>query len=299
MTKTSASHQITTQYESNAAFEARLRKRITKLILFSTASLVAVLFGFPMYFMVASSFKAESEILATPFRWLPEEFMGFTHYERAFDIAPIGQWYVNSVFIAVVQVGTAIFFGAMAGYGFAKFSFRGKRLLFALILSIMAVPFQILLIPLFVLVRQFGWQNSYPGLIVPGLLSAFGVFMLRQFAYSIPDELLDAARIDGASEFRIFMRIALPLLAPASASLAIILFLFSWNNFLWPLVVVQDRNLLTLPVGMTVFSQPYRGDPIVGPAMAVSTLATLPVALLFIFFQRYFIAGMMVSGIKG
>ncbi len=299
MTKTSASHQITTQYESNAAFEARLRKRITKLILFSTASLIAVLFGFPMYFMVASSFKAESEILATPFRWLPEEFMGFTHYERAFDIAPIGQWYVNSVFIAVVQVGTAIFFGAMAGYGFAKFSFRGKRLLFALILSIMAVPFQILLIPLFVLVRQFGWQNSYPGLIVPGLLSAFGVFMLRQFAYSIPDELLDAARIDGASEFRIFMRIALPLLAPASASLSIILFLFSWNNFLWPLVVVQDRNLLTLPVGMTVFSQPYRGDPIVGPAMAVSTLATLPVALLFIFFQRYFIAGMMVSGIKG
>ena len=299
MTKTSASHQITTQYESNAAFEARLRKRITKLILFSTASLVAVLFGFPMYFMVASSFKAESEILATPFRWLPEEFMGFTHYERAFDIAPIGQWYVNSVFIAVVQVGTAVFFGAMAGYGFAKFSFHGKRLLFALILSIMAVPFQILLIPLFVLVRQFGWQNSYPGLIVPGLLSAFGVFMLRQFAYSIPDELLDAARIDGASEFRIFMRIALPLLAPASASLSIILFLFSWNNFLWPLVVVQDRNLLTLPVGMTVFSQPYRGDPIVGPAMAVSTLATLPVALLFIFFQRYFIAGMMVSGIKG
>ena len=291
--------RIARQYESNAAFETRLRKRITKLILLSVAIWVAVLFGFPMYFMGVSAFKAESEILATPFRWLPEEFVGAAHYERAFDIAPIGQWYANSVFIAAVQVGASIFFGAMAGYGFAKFSFRGKRLLFGLILSIMAVPFQILLIPLFVLVRQFGWQDSYAGLIVPGLLSAFGVFMMRQFAYSIPDELLDAARIDGAGEFRIFMLIALPLLAPASASLAIILFLFSWNNFLWPLVVVQDPNLLTLPVGMTVFSQPYRGDPIVGPAMAVSTLATLPVALLFIFFQRYFIAGMMVSGIKG
>ena len=286
-------------YESNAAFEARLRKRITTLILFSTGALVALIFGFPMYFMAVSAFKAESEILATPFRWLPEQFVGLEHYARAFEIAPIGHWYFNSVFVAALQVSAAIFIGAMAGYGFAKFQFRGKRILFGLILSIMAVPFQILLIPLFVLVRQFGWDDSYAGLIMPGLISAFGVFMMRQFAYNIPDELLDAARIDGAGEFRIFMLIALPLLAPAAASLAIILFLFSWNNFLWPLVVARDRSLLTLPVGMTVFSQPYRGDPIVGPSMAISTLATLPVSLLFIFFQRYFIEGMMVSGIKG
>ncbi len=286
-------------YESDAAFEARLRKRLAKLIMFSIAALIALIFAFPMYFMVVSAFKGESEILATPFRWLPQEFVGLSHFEEAFEIAPIAQWYVNSVIVAGIQVGVSIFFGAMAGYGFAKFDFRGKRIAFVLILSIMAVPFQILLIPLFVLVRQFGWQDTYAGLIVPGMMSAFGVFMMRQFAYNIPDELLEAARIDGASEFRIFIRIALPLLAPASASLAIILFLFSWNNFLWPLVIVQDRNLLTLPVGMTIFSQPYRGDPIVGPAMAVSMLATMPVALLFIFFQRYFIDGMMVSGIKG
>ena len=293
MTKSSST------YESNSAFEARLRKRIVKLILLSTAILVALLFGFPLYFMAVSAFKAESEILATPFRWLPQQFVGLAHYIRAFDIAPIGRWYFNSVFVAAVQVAAAIFFGAMAGYGFAKFQFRGKRILFALVLSIMAVPFQILLIPLYVEIRQLGWHNTYAALIVPGLLSAFGVFLMRQFAYSIPDELLDAARIDGASEFRIFILIALPLLAPASASLAIILFLFSWNNFLWPLVAVQAPDLKTLPVGMTVFSQPYRGDPIVGPSMAVSTLATLPVALLFIFFQRYFIEGMMVSGIQG
>ena len=209
MRRTGAS-RTTMPYESNAAFEARLRKRITRLILLSTAILVAVLFGFPMYFMVVSAFKAESEILATPFRWLPEEFVGIAHYEQAFDIAPIGQWYAKSVFIAAIQVGASIFFGAMAGYGFAKFQFRGRRLLFALILSIMAVPFQILLIPLFVLVRQFGWQDSYAGLIVPGLLSAFGIFMMRQFAYSIPDELLDAARIDGASEFRILCGLPCP-----------------------------------------------------------------------------------------
>lgn len=288
-----------TPYESDAAFETRLRKRISKLILFSTAALVALLFGFPMYFMTVSAFKSEAEILSTPFNWLPQEFVGISHYESALERAPIAQWYVNSVFIAAVQVSAAIFFGAMAGYGFAKFHFRGKRILFALILSIMAVPFQILLIPLYVEIRHFGWHNTYAGLIVPGLMSAFAVFMMRQFALSIPDELLDSARIDGASEFRIFIFIAMPLLAPASASLAIILFLGSWNNFLWPLVVAQDRNLWTLPVGMTVFSQPYRGEPSIGPSMAVSSLATLPVALLFIFFQRYFIEGMMVSGIKG
>ena len=289
----------TTPYESDAAFEARLRKRIRKLILFSTAALIAILFGFPMYFMAVSSFKAEAEILSTPFSWLPQEFAGLQHFAGAFERAPIGQWYVNSVFIAAVQVAVGIFFGAMAGYGFAKFQFRGKKILFALILSIMAVPFQILLIPLYVEIRHFGWHNTYAGLIVPGMLSAFAIFLMRQFALSIPDELLDSARIDGASEFRIFISIALPLLAPASASLAIILFLASWNNFLWPLVVAQDRNLWTLPVGMTVFSQPYRGEPSIGPSMAVSTLATLPVALLFLFFQRYFIEGMMVSGIKG
>lgn len=286
-------------YESDAAFEARLRRRLSKLILLSIAAFIALIFFFPMYFMVVSSFKAESEILSTPFRWLPQDFVGLAHYIRAFDLAPIAQWYLNSVVVAGVQVSASIFFGALAGYGFAKFQFWGKRIFFILILSIMAVPFQILLIPLFVLVRQFSWQDSYAGLIIPGMLSAFGVFMMRQFAYGIPDELLEAARIDGASEFRIFLQIALPLLAPASASLAIILFLFSWNNFLWPLVVVQDRGLLTLPVGMTMFSEPYRGDPIVGSAMAVSVLATLPVALLFVFFQRYFINGMMVSGIKG
>ena len=288
-----------TSYESNQQFESRLRKRMSQWALVSAALLVALVFSFPIYFMITSAFKVESEILATPFRWLPETFNGLNHFERAFDIAPIGRWYLNSVIVAAFQVSFSIFFGAMAGYGFAKFQFWGKRFFFLLILSIMAVPFQILLIPLFVLVRQFGWQDSYAGLIAPGLLSAFGVFMMRQFAYSIPNELLDAARIDGASEFGIFRRIALPLLAPAAASLAIILFLFSWNNFLWPLVIVQNRDLLTLPVGMTIFTQPYRGDPVVGPAMAVSIIATLPVAMLFLFFQRYFIDGMMVSGIKG
>ena len=286
-------------YESDWAFEARLRRRIRNLILISVALLISLLFFFPVYLMVSSSFKAEGEIFSIPMHWIPHEFQGFRQYEFAFENTRIERWYINSLFIAAVQTIATVFFGALAGYGFAKFRFPARNILFLFILSIMTVPFQILVIPMFVLVHQLGWHNSYQGLIMPGLISAFGVFMMRQFAYSVPDELLDAARIDGASEFSIFRRIAFPMLKPAAASLAIITFLFSWNSFLWPLVIAQDRDLVTLPVGLTYFSQSLDREPLWAVAMAVSTMATIPVILLFVFFQRYFIEGMMVSGIKG
>ena len=286
-------------YESDWAFEARLRRRIRNLILISVGLLISLLFFFPVYLMFSSSFKSEGEIFAIPMHWIPHEFQGFRQYEFAFENTRLERWYINSLFIAAVQTVATVFFGALAGYGFAKFRFPARNILFLFILSIMTVPFQILVIPMFVLVHQLGWHNSYQGLIMPGLISAFGVFMMRQFAYSIPDELLDAARIDGASEFSIFRRIALPMLKPAAASLAIITFLFSWNSFLWPLVVAQNRDLVTLPVGLTYFSQSLDREPLWAVAMAVSTMATIPVILLFVFFQRYFIEGMMVSGIKG
>jgi ABC-type glycerol-3-phosphate transport system permease component len=201
--------------------------------------------------------------------------------------------------MASIDVVVTVFFSALAGYGFSKFEFKYKKVLFLIVLSTLVVPFQILLIPLYVQVRALGWADSYAGLIIPGIMNAFGVFMMRQFAFNIPNELLDAARIDGAGEFRIFLRIVFPLMAPASASLAIIIFMFSWNNFLWPLVIIQRPEYRTLPVGMTVFTQPFNAAPMWASAMAISTLATLPVALLFIFFQRYFVQGMLVSGIKG
>ena len=201
--------------------------------------------------------------------------------------------------MASVDVVVTVIFSAMAGYGFAKFTFRGQRLMFFFVLAMITVPFQILIVPLYVQVYNYGWADTYAGLIIPGIMNAFGVFMMRQFAYSLPDELLDAARIDGAGELRIFWRIVLPLLAPASASLAVIIFLFSWNNFLWPLIVIRSQQLQTVPVGMTVFTAPHNGQPQWAVSMAVSTLATLPVALLFIFFQRYFVAGLTMSGLKG
>jgi ABC-type glycerol-3-phosphate transport system permease component len=287
-------------YDDRATRQAmRARRFVTRAMLFLIALALAVAFGFPLYFMVTGSFKAEEEILAVPFHWLPEQFQGIAQYQRAFEYQPIARFFFNSALIAAINVVVTVFFSALAGYGFAKFNFRFKQVYFLFVLSTLMVPFQILVVPLYVQMRVFGWTDSYWGLIMPGIMNAFGVFLMRQFAYGIPDELLDAARIDGANEPLIFWRIVFPLLAPASASLAIIIFLFSWNNFLWPLIIAQSQELYTLPVGMQAFSLPYQSRPLWAAAMAVSTLATLPVAVLVLFFQRYFVQGMVLSGLKG
>jgi len=255
------------------------------------------IFFLPVYYMASTSFKAESEVTAIPVHWIPHEFHP-ENYIEAFQVAPFALYFYNSLVVAGVVVLTTLFFSALAGYGFAKFNFPGKNLCFLLVLSTLMIPFQILLIPLYVLVHGLGWTNNYLGLIVPGALSAFGVFLMRQFCQTLPEELLDAARIDGASELSIFVRIVLPLLKPPLASLAIITFLASWNNFLWPLIVVTKGNLFTLPVGMTVFNQPLR-TPYWTYIMAVSTVATLPVVLVFLALQKYFIQGVVLSGMKG
>ncbi len=278
---------------------AALRRRPGRILWLLVALFLAVVFCFPLYFMVSSSFKAEPEVLATPIHWIPHEFQGLRQYQRAFETVPLARYFFNSALMASVDVVVTVIFSAMAGYGFAKFRFPGRRLFFFFVLTTIMVPFQILLVPLFIEVRALGWDDSYAGLIIPGIMNAFGVFMMRQFAYGIPDELLDAARIDGASELRIFWQIVFPLLSSASASLAVIIFLFSWNNFLWPLIIIKSEEITTIPVGITVFTQPHSDQPKWAVAMAVATLATLPVAVLFIFFQRYFIEGFVLSGLKG
>jgi ABC-type glycerol-3-phosphate transport system permease component len=285
--------------QQSTLIDQRLRKRATRVVWFTIALILAISFAFPLYFMFSSSFKAEPEVLANPIHWIPQDFQGLQQFQKGFDAVPLLRYFFNSTLMATIDVIITVFFSALAGYGFAKFQFIGKRFFFFFILSTITIPFQILLVPLFIQIKQLGWDDSYAGLIIPGIMNAFGVFMMRQFAYAIPNELLDAARIDGAGEFRIFWQVVFPLLGPASASLAIIIFLFSWNNFLWPLVVVKSAEYTTLPVGLTVFTQPHSAQPQWAVAMAVATLATLPVALLFVFFQRYFIEGLVLSGIKG
>jgi len=287
---------------SAASIEGWLRLpswRFSTVLWFLVALILALTFFFPVFFMITSSFKAENEIFAMPIHLLPQDFQGFAQYLKAFDQVPLGRFFFNSLLMASIDVVITVIFSAMAGYGFAKFKFRGQRLLFFCVLATITVPFQILIVPLYVQVYNYGWADTYAGLIIPGIMNAFGVFMMRQFAYALPDELLDAARIDGAGELRIFWRVVLPLLAPASASLAVIIFLFSWNNFLWPLIVIRSQQLQTIPVGMVGFIEPHNGQPQWAVSMAVSTMATLPVALLFIFFQRYFVQGLTMSGMKG
>ncbi|HVU10031.1 MAG TPA: carbohydrate ABC transporter permease, partial [Phototrophicaceae bacterium] len=214
----------------------RLHWRPTSIVWFLIALILALTFFFPIFFMVTSSFKGENEIFATPIHLLPQDFQGIDKYIAAFSQIPLARFFFNSFLMASIDVIVTVIFSAMAGYGFAKFKFRGQRFLFFCVLATITVPFQILIVPLYIQVYNYGWADTYAGLIIPGIMNAFGVFMMRQFCYAIPDELLDAARIDGAGELRIFWQIVLPLLAPASASLAVIIFLFSWNNFLWPLI---------------------------------------------------------------
>jgi ABC-type glycerol-3-phosphate transport system permease component len=268
-------------------------------VFLSIALTAALVFAFPLWFMVTSAFKAEPEIQAIPIHWLPHDFQWLAQFKLAGEIAPLWRYFTNSMMFSLVHVAGTVFFGAMAGFGFAKYRFPGRTILFLLVISTLMVPFQILVVPLFIEIKYFGWENSYAGLILPGLINAFGVFMMRQYAEQLPDELLEAARVDGASEPYIFLRIVLPLLAPALVSLGIMVFIWSWGAFLWPLVVVQDRSLYVLSVGLSSYVQAYNSEPTWGAAMAASTIATLPIACLFIFLQRYFIKGLTAAAVKG
>lgn len=270
---------------------------VAKLLLYLALLAGLWLFCIPLYYMLTTSLKAENEVFAIPIHWLPVQFSP-QNYPEAFRVAPFARYFFNSTLVALSTVLTTLFFCTIAGYGLAKYDFPGRNFVFLFILSTMMIPFQVIVIPLYVVVYQLGWTNSYAGLIIPGAMGAFGVFLMRQFALTLPDELLDAARIDGAGEFTILWRIAVPMLRPALATLALLTFIGSWNDFLWPLLVVTKNELFTLPLGMTVFTQPLR-QPYWTYIMAVSTVATLPVVLVFIALQRYFIQGVVLSGMKG
>jgi multiple sugar transport system permease protein len=250
----------------------------------------------PVIWMVLSSLKSNDVIFAIPVQWLPTS-LNWNNYPDAFSAAPFGRYFLNSTVIAAAVTASTVFFGAMAGYGFSKFQFYGRNLLFVLILCTFMIPFPVIMIPLFVLVRNFGWVNTYPGLIIPGALTGFAVFMMRQFIQAMPNELFDAARIDGAGEFRIFLTIVLPLARPALATLGILTFMDSWNNLLWPLLVIESDDMNTIPLGLTKFSTLYSTNYVQMLAMAV--IASLPVLIIFILGQRQIINSLMLSGLKG
>jgi multiple sugar transport system permease protein len=260
------------------------------LIVFSIFMLV------PMAFAIVGSIKPEAEIFSVPIRWWPSSPQ-WQNYVLPFQ-KNIGRYFLNSVIVSVVQTLSPLILCSLAGYSLAKFSYPGRDLIFLFILSTIMLPIQVTLVPTFIIIKELGWVNTYAGLIVPGLATTFGTFLMRQFFLSLPSEYIDAARIDGASEPRIFWTIMLPMCRPALSALAIFSFTGSWNSFLWPLVVVNQDEMRTIPLGI-VF---YMGDqrvPEYGQLLAVAVLATLPVLALFLLLQRELIRGAALSGLKG
>jgi multiple sugar transport system permease protein len=250
----------------------------------------------PFIWMLSTSLKESVEVFRIPIQWIPRSPQ-WQNYPRGLARRNFGRYFFNSTVVAITVTTTTLFFASLAGFGLAKYDFFGRNAIFIGILSTLMIPFQVIMIPVFLLVRDLGWLDSYVGLMVPQALTAFGVFLVRQYMITLPDSLLDAARIDGASEPGIFFRIALPLCKPVLSVLAIFTFRSSWDSLLWPLIVVSTDRLRTLPLGLSMFITDY--DIEEHWMMAVAVSASLPVFILFMLAQKHFTEGIAISGMKG
>jgi ABC-type glycerol-3-phosphate transport system permease component len=265
-------------------------------LLYVVLLLFAVLILLPFAYMLSTSFKSLGEVFTTPIQWIPKD-LRWDNYTTAIREHPIGHYFRNSLFVAICVTLLNLFTCSLAGYSFAKFSYLGRNLLFGIVLATMMIPLASMIIPLFIVVRNLGWVDSYLGLIIPAGTSAFGIFLMRQHMLTIPDDLLDAARLDGSSEPRIFFAIVLPMSRTALSSLAIFIFMWNWDSFFWPLLVATDDRYRTLPLGIALFESSYGTN--YPQLMAVAFLAMLPVLTLFLILQRNFIEALTMSSIKG
>ena len=266
-------------------------------LLYTVVTLGFVAVITPFVWMILGSFKGQGELLRVPPTWWPET-PTLENYRTLFGKGMFPRSFANSTFVAVVVTAANVTFCSMVGYALAKLKFRGKNLVFGLVMATLMVPGMVTLVPLFVLVANLGMVDTYPGLILPFLVTPFGVFLMRQFIIDLPDDLLDAGRIDGAGELRIFRQIILPLCGPGVATLGILTFLGSWNSFLWPLVVAQNQDHYTLPVALALFSKDQQTIPNYGLLLAGATVVVVPVLIVFLIFQRRFIEGIASTGIK-
>jgi multiple sugar transport system permease protein len=279
----------------------------------------SILFVAPFAWLVSASFQDMGSMFSYPPHWIPEHptlngyatFLGLGNDARAAASADAWKWFANSAFVATSVTVLQLFFNSLAAYAFAKRQFPGRDLIFFLFLGTMMVPGQVTLVPNYIILRHIpffggndafgngghGWLDSYYGLILPGAVSAFGVFLLRQYMLSIPNDLLDAARIDGAGEFRIFLRVVLPLCGPVLAATGIFTFTYAWEDFFWPLIIISSPDHYTAPLGLALFVVKNRTSWDV--LMAGSVIATLPMIVVFMIFQRRFIQGISMSGLKG
>jgi multiple sugar transport system permease protein len=254
----------------------------------------ALITAFPFVWMLLSSVKPQSESIDYPPRLLPQD-PTFEYYVRLFTELDFGRYVVNTLVVVAIG-GVGLFLMAMAGYAFAKYDFRGKGGLFFLVLATMMIPVQVTMIPTYLILNGFKLTNTLVGIALPTLVSGFGIFLFRQFMATIPTELLEAARIDGAGEFRTFMTIVLPISKPILAVQAVLTFIAGWNSFLWPLIIASDQNLYTLSVGLALLNQQLAVNPSL--QMAAASVMVVPVLIVFIIFQRYVVQGFALSGLK-
>ncbi len=258
--------------------------------------LLALTMILPFLWMLSTSLMGELEVYQFPPRFLPSTFR-WSNFTEALTLQPFGRFFLNTAIVAAASVAGQLLFCSMAAYAFARLRFRGRDALFRAYLATMMIPAMVTLIPAFLLIVRFGWMNTYWALFTPMISSVWGIFLLRQFFQTIPKDLEDAARIDGASEVAIFWRIILPLSRPALATLGIFAFMGSWKDFLWPLIVTNRTDMRTVEVGIANFSSMYQTD---WPhQMAAAVVVMLPIVLVFFFAQRYFVRGITTTGMKG
>lgn len=260
------------------------------------AALVTLLTVAPLLWMVSVSFMAPGEAAQFPPPLLPET-PSLENYRTLFGTFGIGRFLANSLLVSTLATGLALLFTVPAGYAFAKLRFKGRDATFRLLVAALVVPGQIGMLPLFLELKAMGLVNSYAGALIPWLAGIFGIFLVRQYCLSIPDEMLEAARIDGASEGQILRRVVLPILTPIIVTLALFVFLGSWNDFMWPLIVLADQDLYTLPVALAAMSREHVQDNELMMAGAVVT--TLPVLILFLTLQRFYLSGLLTGSVKG
>jgi ABC-type glycerol-3-phosphate transport system permease component len=264
---------------------------LTNLILIVIVCVVAV----PFVTMVLGSLKPQNEIYSTSIKFLPSKWYP-NNYEKLFGETMYVRWYANTMIVALARTVLALLLCTLAGFAFAKYEFRFKKPLFVFVIATFTLPFQVVLVPLYKLTQTLGWVNSYWVMILPFAAPAFIIFLARQYIVAIPTELLEAARIDGAGELSIFLRIVLPILKPALAVMSILVFNAGWNEYLWPLIVINDQKLFVLNLALPALRGPYGNE--YGTVLAGATLATVPVVAVFVFMQRQFIEGIMAGALK-
>jgi multiple sugar transport system permease protein len=276
--------------------EAVFGSRLKTVLWYACFSTGALLFLAPILWMLSTSLKPLSEVFSLPVQWIPDN-PRWENYVSAWNRFEFDRYMLNSLFVSTVVTALHVFFAGFAGFGLAKYHFFGRRILFFAILATLMLPIEVVMVPTFLIVRDLGWLNSYPGLIIPAIADAFGVFVMRQFIAQIPDSYLHAARIDGASELRIYFRVIVPLTWPAIVTLAIFMWRETWDAFVWPFLIISDNALRTLPLGLNRFQEDYATS--YNELAAISAIGMIPLTLMFLLFQRAFIQGIAASGMKG